>query len=115
MAPILELAADRGIAVIEDAAQAIGAEYQGRRAGSMGAFGCFSFFPSKNLGGFGDSGLVTTSDDVLAEQARVLRAHGGKPKYYHPTVGGNSSVSSFPAWVIVPKSGLSTRSATRSA
>lgn len=79
----------KNIAVIEDAAQAIGAIYKGKKAGSMGTFGAFSFFPTKNLGGFGDSGMVTTNDDELAEFAKVLRVHGSKPKYYHHYVGGN--------------------------
>ncbi|MFO1054806.1 MAG: DegT/DnrJ/EryC1/StrS family aminotransferase [Planctomycetota bacterium] len=87
MDPIL--AAAKSIPVIEDAAQAIGTRYGDRCAGSMGAFGCFSFFPSKNLGCLGDGGLVTTNDDALAEMARVMRVHGGKPKYYHRVVGGN--------------------------
>ena len=89
MDPILEIADRRGISVIEDAAQAIGSEYGGRRVGGLGAIGCFSFFPSKNLGGAGDGGLVTTNDDALAESLRVLRVHGGKPKYFHGVVGGN--------------------------
>ena len=87
--PILEAARTAGVVVIEDAAQAIGAEYRGRRAGTLGTFGCFSFFPSKNLGGFGDSGLVTTDDAELAQRVRALRAHGGQPKYHHKIVGGN--------------------------
>ena len=89
MGPILELAESRGIPVIEDAAQAISCKWQDRPAGGMGAFGCFSFFPSKNLGCMGDGGLVTTNDDDLAERARIMRVHGGKPKYYHKFVGGN--------------------------
>ena len=89
MGPIMELAESKGIPVIEDAAQAISCKWQGRSAGGMGAFGCFSFFPSKNLGCMGDGGLVTTNNDDLAEQARIMRAHGGKPKYYHRFVGGN--------------------------
>lgn len=100
MDSILELSANRGIPVIEDAAQAIGARDRGRGAGSMGAFGCFSFFPSKNLGGFGDSGLVTTNDDVLAEKARVLRAHGGRPKYHHRVVGANFRMDALQAALI---------------
>ena len=83
MDPILEVAARHKLVVIEDAAQAIGAEYKGRRAGSMGEYGCFSFFPSKNLGAAGDGGLVTTRDAARAEKLRVLRMHGSKPKYYH--------------------------------
>jgi dTDP-4-amino-4,6-dideoxygalactose transaminase/acetyltransferase-like isoleucine patch superfamily enzyme len=89
MSELVALAEARGIAVIEDAAQALGATYHGRQVGTLGAFGCFSFFPSKNLGGFGDGGLVTTSRADLAERARVLRAHGAKPKYHHAKVGGN--------------------------
>ena len=77
------------IAVIEDAAQAIGATYCGRPVGAFGDFGTFSFFPSKNLGGFGESGMVITNSDALAEKALLLRSHGAKPKYYHKIVGGN--------------------------
>jgi len=100
MAPILEVARQHKLAVIEDAAQAIGAEYRGRRAGSMGAVGCFSFFPSKNLGGFGDGGLVTTNDPALAERIRVLRNHGMQPKYYHKLVGGNFRLDALQAAVL---------------
>lgn len=89
MDPILALAREKGVRVIEDGAQALGATYKGRQAGSMGDFGTFSFFPSKNLGGFGDGGLLVTSDDALAERATLLRTHGSKPKYYHKFVGGN--------------------------
>lgn len=89
MEGLLALAQERGLALIEDAAQAIGARFQDRPAGSMGAIGCFSFFPSKTLGGFGDSGLVTTNDGALAEKMRRLRVHGGHPKYYHAMIGGN--------------------------
>ena len=90
MKPILEIAAKHGLDVIEDAAQAISAKYDdGRQAGSMGQFGCFSFFPSKNLGCLGDGGLVTSNDDDAAEIARRMRVHGGKPKYHHHLVGGN--------------------------
>jgi dTDP-4-amino-4,6-dideoxygalactose transaminase len=89
MDPILSLAREKGLRVIEDGAQALGATYKGRQAGSMGDFGTFSFFPSKNLGGFGDGGLLVTSDDALAERAALLRTHGSKPKYYHKFVGGN--------------------------
>lgn len=83
------LAAAGDIPVIEDAAQAIGARSGDRQAGSVGAFGCFSFFPSKNLGCLGDGGLLTTNDATLAETARIMRVHGGEPKYYHRVVGGN--------------------------
>ena len=89
MDPVLDHAAKRGIAVIEDAAQAIGARYQGRAAGTMGTAGCFSFFPSKNLGAFGDAGLLTTNDDALAHEVRLLRNHGAEPKYFHKRIGGN--------------------------
>jgi dTDP-4-amino-4,6-dideoxygalactose transaminase len=80
---------ENGIAVIEDAAQSLGATDNGKQAGTIGDFGCFSFFPSKNLGGFGDSGLLTTNDDALAERATLLRVHGAKPKYYHKVIGAN--------------------------
>jgi len=86
---ILEAARAHGVAVIEDAAQSLGTSYRGRPVGSLGDFGIFSFFPSKNLGGFGDGGIVVTDDDELAAKARSLRAHGAKPKYYHKYVGGN--------------------------
>jgi dTDP-4-amino-4,6-dideoxygalactose transaminase len=89
MDPILKIAREKKIAVIEDGAQALGATYKGRQAGTMGDFGTFSFFPSKNLGGFGDSGMLVTNDDALAERAMLLRTHGSKPKYYHKFVGGN--------------------------
>src|SRR5216683_8038901 len=82
-----ELARPDNIAVIEDAAQAIGAEYHGKRAGSLGVVGCFSFYPSKNLGGAGDGGLLTTNDPEMADVLRVLRSHGAKKKYYHDRVG----------------------------
>jgi dTDP-4-amino-4,6-dideoxygalactose transaminase len=97
MDPILELAAPRGIAVVEDAAQAIGAEYKGRRAGRMGLMGCFSFFPSKNLGGYGDGGMVTTNDPGLAARLKALRVHGEKAKYHHQWVGLNSRLDSLQA------------------
>src|SRR5262249_30702820 len=77
------------IPIIEDAAQAIGARLGERRAGTLGRIGCFSFFPSKNLGGYGDGGAVTTDDAALAERVRALRTHGGLTKYEHPLVGGN--------------------------
>jgi dTDP-4-amino-4,6-dideoxygalactose transaminase len=97
------VAAAGGIPIIEDAAQAFGAWRDGRRAGTIGAFGCFSFFPSKNLGGLGDSGLVTTNDDGLAEKARVLRAHGSKPKYHHNVVGGNFRIDALQAALLLPR------------
>jgi dTDP-4-amino-4,6-dideoxygalactose transaminase len=89
MGPMMELAAHHKLAVIEDAAQAIGAEYHGRRAGSIGTMGCFSFFPTKNLGGFGEGGMVVTNDSDLAERVKLLRNHGMHPKYYHRLIGGN--------------------------
>jgi dTDP-4-amino-4,6-dideoxygalactose transaminase len=90
-----------GLAVIEDAAQAIGAEIGGgRRAGSLGTIGCFSFFPSKNLGAFGDAGLCTAADAELAERMRVLRVHGGKPKYHHALIGANLRLDELQAAVL---------------
>jgi dTDP-4-amino-4,6-dideoxygalactose transaminase len=100
MDPILELGKRRGIPVIEDAAQAIGATDNGRRAGSMGLIGCFSFYPTKNLGGAGDGGIVTTSDDDLAARLRRLRAHGGSTEYQHEEVGINSRLDELQAAVL---------------
>jgi dTDP-4-amino-4,6-dideoxygalactose transaminase len=100
MDPIMEMAAERGIPVIEDAAQSIGSEYKGRRAGSIGQIGCFSFFPSKNLGGYGDGGVITTSDAGLAERLAALRVHGGKKKYYHEWIGMNSRLDALQAAVL---------------
>jgi dTDP-4-amino-4,6-dideoxygalactose transaminase len=102
------VSAARGIPVIEDACQAIGAEYRGRRAGSMGTTGAFSFYPTKNLGGFGDGGLITTSDGELAAKLRVLRDHGQQPRYYHHFVGVNSRLDALQAAVLnvkLPKLG----------
>lgn len=89
MGPLLALAQQHGLAVIEDAAQALGARHHGRACGTAGEFGTYSFFPSKNLGGFGDGGLVVTNRDDLGEKVKLLRTHGAKPKYYHKRVGGN--------------------------
>ena len=101
MGPILDLAQRHNLKVIEDAAQAIGAEYRdGRRAGSMGTVGCLSFFPSKNLGALGDGGMVVTNDQELAERIKVLRVHGGKPKYYHKMIGGNFRLDTIQAAVL---------------
>lgn len=104
MKPILETARRRGLRVIEDAAQAIGAEYlDGRRAGAMGDIGCFSFFPSKNLGAMGDAGMVVTGDDDLAERLRLLRNHGSKPKYHHKLIGGNFRLDTLQAAILLVK------------
>lgn len=104
MDALLPLARRYDLSVVEDAAQAIGAEAPGgRRAGSMGDIGCFSFFPSKNLGAFGDAGMCTTRDDALAEKLRVLRVHGGKPKYYHAVIGGNFRLDELQAAVLTVK------------
>ncbi|MBI5286647.1 MAG: DegT/DnrJ/EryC1/StrS family aminotransferase [Deltaproteobacteria bacterium] len=103
MNPILELAKGYGLKVIEDSAQAIGAEYKGRRAGSMGNVGCFSFFPTKNLGGFGDGGMVVTDNQELAEKVRILRVHGSNPKYHHRTIGINSRLDELQAVVLKVK------------
>jgi dTDP-4-amino-4,6-dideoxygalactose transaminase len=98
---LLAIARRYGLKVIEDAAQAIGAEYRGgARAGSLGDIGCFSFFPTKNLGAFGDAGLCTANDAELAELMRVLRVHGGKPKYYHALIGGNFRIDELQAAVL---------------
>jgi dTDP-4-amino-4,6-dideoxygalactose transaminase len=111
MDPILEIARQRKLVVIEDAAQAIGAEYVSKipspsriyRAGSMGDYGCFSFFPSKNLGGIGDGGMVVTNDPERAEKLKALRVHGSKPKYYHRFVGGNFRLDAIQAAVLSVK------------
>ena len=101
MDEILKLAGERNLSVIEDAAQAIGAvDDQRRSAGTSGSMGCFSFFPSKNLGGFGDGGMVVTNDAALAETLNVLRVHGGKPKYHHQVVGGNFRLDALQAAVL---------------
>jgi dTDP-4-amino-4,6-dideoxygalactose transaminase len=100
MDPIMDAANRAGVPVIEDAAQAIGATYQGRPLGGIGACGCFSFFPSKNLGAFGDAGLLTTNDSALAERAALLRNHGMQPKYYHHLVGGNFRMDAIQAAVL---------------
>jgi dTDP-4-amino-4,6-dideoxygalactose transaminase len=98
--PIVDAASARGIPVIEDAAQAIGGTYEALPLGGIGALGCFSFFPSKNLGAFGDAGLLTTNDDALAKRARLLRTHGMEPKYYHHLVGGNFRMDALQAAVL---------------
>ena len=97
MDPILDLAKKYNLFVIEDAAQSIGASYKGRRAGAMGTVGCLSFFPSKNLGGFGDGGMILTSDEQLAEKLSIFRQHGSAPKYYHKFVGANFRLDTLQA------------------
>jgi dTDP-4-amino-4,6-dideoxygalactose transaminase len=94
---VMAVAAKRGLLVIEDAAQAIGATWQGRSAGSIGTVGCFSFFPSKNLGGLGDGGMIVTQDGLLADKLEVFRNHGSKPKYHHHYVGGNFRLDTIQA------------------
>jgi dTDP-4-amino-4,6-dideoxygalactose transaminase len=103
MDPIMAVAKKHNLAVIEDAAQAIGSEYKGRRAGSIGDIACFSFFPSKNLGGFGDGGAVTCNDPKLYEKMVLLRGHGAKPKYFHKIVGGNFRLDTLQAAVLLVK------------
>jgi dTDP-4-amino-4,6-dideoxygalactose transaminase len=103
MDAVMRVANDRNLVVIEDAAQAIGAEYKGRRAGSIGHYGCLSFFPSKNLGAAGDAGMVVTNDAQRAEKLRCLRGHGAKPKYHHRIVGGNFRLDAIQAAVVSAK------------
>ena len=108
MEPVLRIAKQKKLYVIEDAAQALGAEYkpaasESRRAGAMGDFGCFSFYPTKNLGAFGDAGMVVTSDPHLAEKIRLLRTHGSKPKYYHQWIGINSRLDTLQAAILLVK------------
>ncbi len=103
MDAVMEVAARHNLVVIEDAAQAIGAEYKGKRAGSIGHYGCFSFFPSKNLGAAGDGGMIVTNDPKRAEKLAVLRGHGAKPKYYHRIIGGNFRLDAIQAAVVSAK------------
>lgn len=109
MDPILQIARAKGIFVIEDAAQALGAEYKpphssdGRRAGQMGDIGCFSFYPTKNLGAFGDAGMVVTDNPQLAEKVRLLRVHGSNPKYFYRLIGINSRLDSIQAAILLVK------------
>ena len=103
MDPILQLAEKNGLRVIEDSAQAIGSEYKSRPAGSLGDMGCFSFFPAKNLGCFGDGGLVTTNSEELYKQLKILRVHGSEPKYYHEILGGNFRLDALQAGVVSAK------------
>ena len=103
MNEVMVIARHHNLFVIEDAAQSIGAEEHGRRAGSTGHIGCFSFFPSKNLGGLGDGGMLTTSDDKLADKLRILRSHGASPKYYHALIGGNFRLDTIHAAALLVK------------
>jgi dTDP-4-amino-4,6-dideoxygalactose transaminase len=102
--PLMELGREFRLPVIEDAAQAIGAEYtQGRRAGGIGEIGCLSFFPTKNLGAFGDAGMCVTNDDALAAKLKMLRVHGMEPKYFHAMIGGNFRIDEIQAAVLLVK------------
>ncbi|MDM8006724.1 MAG: DegT/DnrJ/EryC1/StrS family aminotransferase [Phycisphaerae bacterium] len=103
MDPILSVASKHGLAVVEDAAQAIGATHKGRKAGAMGTLGCLSFFPSKNLGGLGDGGMVLANDEQLAEKVALIRQHGSKPKYYHRLVGANFRLDTLQAAALLVK------------
>ncbi len=103
MDPILEIARKHNVKVVEDCAQAIGAEYKGRQAGSMGDFGCFSFYPTKNLGAAGDAGIIVTNTDQGNADCRSLRAHGENPKYFHRVVGYNSRLDTIQAAVLLVK------------
>lgn len=100
MDPIMEVAQKHGIPVIEDAAQAMGAEYKGRKVGGIGAMGCISFFPSKNLGAFGDAGMIVTNDDGLAAKLRMIINHGSRKRYYHETIGVNSRMDTLQAAIL---------------
>jgi len=103
MDPILAIAKARGLEVIEDAAQSIGATQRGRKAGSLGTVGCFSFFPSKNLGALGDGGMVVTQDEALAARMRQCRSHGSEPKYFHGWIGGNFRLDTLQAAALLVK------------
>lgn len=109
MNPLLKIAKEKKLFVIEDAAQALGAEYkpnaesQGRRAGQIGDLGCFSFYPTKNLGAFGDAGMVVTDNPALAEKVKLLRVHGSQPKYFHKSIGINSRLDTIQAAILLAK------------
>ncbi len=105
MDQILEIAKKNNLRVIEDSAQAVGAEYRGKKAGSMGDLGCFSFFPSKNLGGMGDGGMVTCNSEELEELIHMLRIHGGRPKNYHASLGINGRLDTIQASILIKKLG----------
>jgi dTDP-4-amino-4,6-dideoxygalactose transaminase len=100
---LMDLCRDRGLLVIEDTAQALGADYRGKKAGTTGTAGCYSFFPSKNLGAAGDAGLVTTDDDDLAKHIRRLRVHGGEPRYYHHEIGFNFRIDTLQCAILLVK------------
>ena len=100
MEPLWKLAEANGLAIIEDAAQAIGAEYRGQKTGTLGGIACFSFYPSKNLGTYGDAGLVTTNDPVWAARMKALRVHGMEPKYYHKLLGWNARIDAIHAAIL---------------
>jgi dTDP-4-amino-4,6-dideoxygalactose transaminase len=103
MDPVMQIATKHDLVVIEDAAQAIGAEYEGRRAGSIGHYGCLSFFPSKNLGAAGDGGMIVTNNSYGAEKLKCLRGHGAKPKYHHKIIGGNFRLDALQAAIVSAK------------
>lgn len=100
MDELAALASEHGFGIVEDAAQAIGAEYKGKRAGTIGDLGCFSFYPTKNLGAYGDGGMITTNNDELADKVRMLRVHGARPKYHHRMVGINSRLDAIQAAIL---------------
>jgi dTDP-4-amino-4,6-dideoxygalactose transaminase len=103
MDPIMEIANKHDFAVIEDAAQSVTSTYKGRKAGSIGTVGCFSFFPSKNLGGIGDGGMIVTNDESYYERLLIMRNHGSKPKYYHKFIGGNFRLDPIQAAALLVK------------
>ncbi|HBC87115.1 MAG TPA: transcriptional regulator [Lentisphaeria bacterium] len=103
MDPIMEIAKKQNLFVIEDACQSIGSTYKGKQAGSIGTVGCFSFFPSKNLGTAGDGGIITAQDPVLGEKLEIMRGHGSKPKYFHQVVGGNFRLDTIHAAILIVK------------
>ena len=107
MEPILKLARLNKVKVIEDAAQAMGATHHDRKAGTMGDLGCFSFFPTKNLGGFGDGGMIVTGDEKIARRLRLLRVHGSEERYYHLEVGCNSRLDELQAAVLSDQAQIS--------
>ncbi len=103
MDPLLDIASKAHLWIIEDAAQSIGATYKNRKAGSIGHLGCFSFYPTKNLGAYGDGGMIVTNDEELADKLRILRVHGSRPKYYHHIIGVNARLDEMQAAVLLVK------------